>query len=341
MTRSWTYHWQKQYWRSEHNPEGRPLRSAGSSRFEERGVSPGDFVYIVSLSEGLLHLGGRMIVGHLTDRDQAVLELENDNLIDHPEWIIGLPENGTPLDLHRRLDSDLTKQLEFVSPDGSRRRLVFITDDRLDNQATRGLQELTRESAGLLEQIIAATDKRARSSTPVTAATLSGLLQARAQPVSGDRIPALPRNIASSTRSKADAAKRSAVTAHGGKDLAIARMTETVLGTVRASNGQQALRTVKNKELRFRTPQDLKKHIGVLLEAQEGLCAITGIRLQFDGAYDDKELVCSLDRIDSNGHYEAGNLQVVCGFVNRWKNDSNDAEFRRLMALVREKGDSA
>jgi hypothetical protein len=33
------------------------------------------------------------------------------------------------------------------------------------------------------------------------------------------------------------------------------------------------------------------------------------------------------------GHYELGNLQVVCRFVNRRKNDGSDAEFRRLIGL--------
>ena len=67
-----------------------------------------------------------------------------------------------------------------------------------------------------------------------------------------------------------------------------------------------------------------------LLKDQEGLCAITGLRLGYDGDCDDKEVLASLDRIDSDGHYEVGNLQVVCRFVNRWKNDAADMEFRRL-----------
>lgn len=36
-----------------------------------------------------------------------------------------------------------------------------------------------------------------------------------------------------------------------------------------------------------------------------------------DGAAGDPELAASLDRIDSDGHYERGNLQVVCWFSNR------------------------
>ncbi|WP_298963557.1 hypothetical protein [uncultured Roseibium sp.] len=55
--------------------------------------------------------------------------------------------------------------------------------------------------------------------------------------------------------------------------------------------------------------------------------------MQFDGS--DDQLRPSLDRIDSNGHYELGNLQVVARFINKWKSDSEDAEFRRSLEIVR------
>jgi hypothetical protein len=134
-------------------------------------------------------------------------------------------------------------------------------------------------------------------------------------------------------RIKAQAARTRPVTIFNARQRAVARMAMTVRDTVASANGQQVLRMVKNKELRF-SQQELERYIGALIEAQEGLCAITHLQLQFDSEHDDTELLCSLDRIDSGGHYEAGNLQIVCRFVNRWKNDGNDSEFRRLMALV-------
>lgn len=122
------------------------------------------------------------------------------------------------------------------------------------------------------------------------------------------------------------------------RQRAVTRMANTALHTTENANGQQVLRTVKNKELRFAKQQELERYIGELVDRQRGRCAITGLELQFDDEHDDPALLCSLDRIDSGGHYEAGNLQVVCRFVNRWKNDGNDAEFRRLIDLVRRAG---
>ena len=132
--------------------------------------------------------------------------------------------------------------------------------------------------------------------------------------------------------------KRGIATIYSAKQRAAARMAMTAAGTVAASNGQRALRTVKNKELKFISQQDFEKYLIDLIEMQDGLCMLTGIPLQYDGECEDSELLCSLDRIDSNLHYEVGNLQVVCRFANRWKNDDSNEEFKRLVGIVRANG---
>ena len=135
-------------------------------------------------------------------------------------------------------------------------------------------------------------------------------------------------------KAKAAVAKTNPVTVYSARQRAVVRMALGVLQTARYSNGQDVLRGVKNKDVMF-SQSELEANIASLIKAQEGLCALTGIEFQFDGECNDKELLCSLDRIDSDGHYEAGNLQVVCRFANRWKSDSLDGEFRRLIAVVR------
>ena len=63
--------------------------------------------------------------------------------------------------------------------------------------------------------------------------------------------------------------------------------------------------------------------------------ALTGIELKYQGVNEDRPLRPSLDRIDSDKQYEEGNLQIVCQFINRWKSNTPDEEFRRLLSLVR------
>ncbi|MEE4013847.1 hypothetical protein V1T76_17400 [Roseibium sp. FZY0029] len=134
-------------------------------------------------------------------------------------------------------------------------------------------------------------------------------------------------------KAKADKSGKSAGRVFNPRQLAVARMAMTARGTVDAANGQVVERRVKNKELLIPLPQ-LEVYIDRLIDEQGGFCALTGIPLQFDRTAEDNQLLCSLDRIDSSKHYEFGNLQVVCRFVNFWKSDMPNAEFKRLMDLV-------
>lgn len=137
---------------------------------------------------------------------------------------------------------------------------------------------------------------------------------------------------------KAEKAKRNPGFVLNARQMTVIRMVKTACETVSQAKGQAVTRTAKFKENKFRNAVEFERYVSELLKAQEGLCAITGIPLQYDRVGDDRDLKCSLDRIDSNGHYEPGNLQVVCCFVNRWKNDDNDGNFRRLIAVVRSSG---
>ena len=61
---------------------------------------------------------------------------------------------------------------------------------------------------------------------------------------------------------------------------------------------------------------ELEKLLSSMLDVQDNRCALTGIRFHFLGSDADKNLLPSVDRIDSNGHYEAENLLIVCRFIN-------------------------
>lgn len=120
----------------------------------------------------------------------------------------------------------------------------------------------------------------------------------------------------------------------GPRQTSIAAMIYSVRDTVRNSNGQMREARVKNKELRM-SEAELEVLLNELLDIQDGLCRLTGLPLQLieDGA--DPDFAPSLDRIDSNRHYEYGNLQIVCRFANFWKGSTNNERFLRLLAAVR------
>lgn len=123
----------------------------------------------------------------------------------------------------------------------------------------------------------------------------------------------------------------------GGREKSIIAMRLSVENTVKNANGQIVQRVLKNKELRM-TSIELEKLIASLLDLQDNRCALTGIPFQYLGPEGNKNLLPSLDRVDSAGDYEVGNLQVVCRFINFWKSDSDDEEFKQLLMMVRGAG---
>ncbi|MGN8153096.1 hypothetical protein ACTJK5_12570 [Agrobacterium sp. 22094] len=118
-------------------------------------------------------------------------------------------------------------------------------------------------------------------------------------------------------------------------DKSVLSMVQTAKYTTSVSNGQMAIKFVKNKDLLL-SDGDLERLIRELIEMQDQLCALSGLPLQFLGMETDKQMLASLDRIDSNGQYAKGNLQVVCRFINKWKSDMPNPEFRRLMDCVQD-----
>jgi hypothetical protein len=115
----------------------------------------------------------------------------------------------------------------------------------------------------------------------------------------------------------------------------VTNMAAQAITTAAGANGQTVERVLKTKNFVFADREELERYLRDLLEARDSRCALSGLPLQFLGSYDDKQLLCSLDRIDSAGHYERGNLQIVCQFINFWKNNSDNQEFSRLLGVLR------
>lgn len=134
---------------------------------------------------------------------------------------------------------------------------------------------------------------------------------------------------------KAEArAGRGAVSEGDARQRAIFSMVISAQDTARGANGHVVQRIVKNKEFRFLDRPTAERYVSDLMRANDDLCALTGVPLQYH-ADAPPDFRPSLDRIDSSGHYELGNLQVVCWFANRWKNDGDDSVFRTLIEIVR------
>jgi hypothetical protein len=134
-------------------------------------------------------------------------------------------------------------------------------------------------------------------------------------------------------RAKEERSGKGAAKVFNPLELTAARMAQTALDTA-AQSGQISEAQKKDKKFLFERRRELEIYATELIRGQEGLCALTGLEMLLDGMDGDPELRCSLDRINSSGHYERGNLQVVCKFANRWKSASDNGEFKRLISLL-------
>jgi hypothetical protein len=120
----------------------------------------------------------------------------------------------------------------------------------------------------------------------------------------------------------------------GPLEKTAARMAATALATTLQS-GQVSITQIKEKRFSFQEQRELEKFIIELIKSQDGLCALTGMEMILDGIDGDDTLRYSLDRIDSAGHYERDNLQLVCKFANQWKGATDNEEFMRLIGKIR------
>lgn len=113
-----------------------------------------------------------------------------------------------------------------------------------------------------------------------------------------------------------------------------------IVETVGRSDGRQVVRNSKIKELRG-SEEEIRKFLEEIYHEQEGLCALTGLPMLMHGDEGSDDFRLSVDRIDSNGHYEPTNLQLACRFANFWKSDRDDRRFKELVAIVQRGGDES
>ena len=113
------------------------------------------------------------------------------------------------------------------------------------------------------------------------------------------------------------------------------RIARTMLKTVFSADGRETTRTakVKNTDL---SEEECIELVGQLYEQQNGVCAYSNLKIQLDGFEDDEEMLASLDRVDSEGHYTPENLQLVCRFINRWKSNDKHDLFKRLLSKLQD-----
>jgi len=132
--------------------EGDLLDHTAGKLFIQRGVGPGDKVYVVNNLKGDLVLIGRLEVEKIVSQVEAERLLGPDVWV-APEHVIAKPGSPTPKRFERRVPMELTKQLLFQGAKGFESP-KFESEHRLDRQTLRGVRRLSDGSARLLESLL-------------------------------------------------------------------------------------------------------------------------------------------------------------------------------------------
>jgi hypothetical protein len=159
VTNYYTHYWNNEtfYANKEIDPTG-PMEHTAGNLFRARGVTTGDYVYVVTALEGKLYLIGRMEVGEILNYREARKKLSFEPW-EAEDQVLALPGTATPTSYERRVPDDITASLRFYT--SSKRTpspLKFVRPGRLDQQTLRGVREMTPDSADLLEKVLNAHD---------------------------------------------------------------------------------------------------------------------------------------------------------------------------------------
>lgn len=152
MPRYFTHYWTNDTWENAHRSSApdAPLEHTAGNRFVERGVGPGDFVYVVTIIKGELYLLGRLRVGKVCDTNEAIRTLGTRDLWKASDHVVA--SESTPKDFNLVVPLEVTKRLVFISDIA--KSLKFRSPGHLDGQTLRGVRELEPESAAELNRLL-------------------------------------------------------------------------------------------------------------------------------------------------------------------------------------------
>ena len=158
-----------QYWSSIENDidaaaaSYTPLDHTADNRFEQRGVSVGDCVYVVTVRKGTLYLVGKLEVGEMLWSDD-----EAEARLGYSVWSADqhlIASRCTPVQLVE-VPSEVVARLRFVSRAGCV-TVKFSSPGVLDGQTLRGVRRLEPPSAAELDRFLPEMEPFSRTSPSV------------------------------------------------------------------------------------------------------------------------------------------------------------------------------
>lgn len=143
MPKCFTYLWKNDEWERKRKSTDHRLTYAASDQFLERGVRPGSVLYIVTVKNGSMYVGGTIQVADVLDRTRAgaYLGTDPDRLWQANQYAVCARNSAFVFLPDNKLDTHVVSSLEFADGPGFR-NLKIGSDGKLDRQTLRGIREL-------------------------------------------------------------------------------------------------------------------------------------------------------------------------------------------------------
>jgi hypothetical protein len=134
------------------------LGHTASNEFRKRGIASGDFLYVVSMVKGCVHLVGRIEVDAILSLQEAQVRLETNNLWEAEDHAIAKPGTSRAASPDLEVPFEIAQTLRFKTSNKREpeRGLVFSGPGKraVDKQTLRTVRELTARSAVTLDELL-------------------------------------------------------------------------------------------------------------------------------------------------------------------------------------------
>jgi hypothetical protein len=146
----WTHYWKREM---VEQGEGTFVGHTTGSVFRQRGVGPGDRMYIISVAGGRLRVVGRLDVENLVTQSKAD-ELFGRHMWEGTEHVVARPGSGTLRRTDAYVASDRLADIEFVGSDGEVVAPKLNRSGHPDVLSLQGVREVTSKTASLFDQVL-------------------------------------------------------------------------------------------------------------------------------------------------------------------------------------------
>ncbi|MEH6517444.1 MAG: hypothetical protein V7742_12220 [Halioglobus sp.] len=153
--RYFTHYWSNATWQREAARDDLLEHTAGN-QFKKKRLRCGDEIYIITVLNGKIMLGGKIFVDQVVSQQAAarVFGVEPGELWDAKEHVIAGDEYTYSFDPNNEVPWDVAKGIKFINSDGQRGLKRARDGSGIDPQTIRGVCELTKYSAMQLDRLL-------------------------------------------------------------------------------------------------------------------------------------------------------------------------------------------